>query len=170
MSMSKIKGDLRSSLKDTLYELLESNDISNISVTMICEKISISRSTYYKFYTNPLDQIKMMGVDIVDDMRNYVGCHDENPKIFTSLEYVRKNRKKFKLLLAYDMNFHSRLLSYFKNIIFSNLDKNGVKVVGNIYLLHGSFGLIEEWINGNLKMTDLELADLINKLQIKMSN
>ena len=42
-------------MKNAMLELLEQKELSNISVTALCEKADVHRSTFYKYYTDPAD-------------------------------------------------------------------------------------------------------------------
>ena len=45
-------------MKNALLELLEQKELSNISVTAICEIADIHRSTFYKYYSTPTDLLR----------------------------------------------------------------------------------------------------------------
>ena len=53
-------------MKDALLELLEQEELSNISVTAICERADVHRSTFYKYYKDPADLFMKLEEDFLD--------------------------------------------------------------------------------------------------------
>ena len=42
-------------LKDALIEILQTSNFQNLSITEICSKAEINRTTFYKYYSNERD-------------------------------------------------------------------------------------------------------------------
>ena len=45
-------------MKDALLDLLEKQELANISVTAICDTADVHRSTFYKYYTDTIDLLE----------------------------------------------------------------------------------------------------------------
>ena len=53
-------------LKDALLELMEHQDLVSITVTAVCEKADIHRSTFYKYYTDTVSLLTEIEQDFLD--------------------------------------------------------------------------------------------------------
>ena len=53
-------------MKDALLELLEKNNLANISVTAVCETADVHRSTFYNYYTDPANLLSEIEKDFLD--------------------------------------------------------------------------------------------------------
>ena len=53
-------------MKDALMELLEQRELVDISVTAICEVADVNRSTFYKYYGNPVNLLRELHSSAVD--------------------------------------------------------------------------------------------------------
>ena len=63
-------------LKDALMELLEQKELTSITVTAICERADVHRSTFYKYYTDPADLMR----DIEQDFLKMIPMPNEVPE------------------------------------------------------------------------------------------
>lgn len=110
-------------------------------------------------------------------MSNYVELvNEENSKdqekqlqiITRVLTYIEDNKKHFKILLENDINFQTKMLSFTGKKLFSNMnDKSKNNEIRYIYTANGSFGIVSEWVKGNLNLTVKDLAEVITKLNVK---
>ena len=53
-------------IKNALLELLEHKELSNISITAICETADVHRSTFYKYYSTTADLLREIEQDYLD--------------------------------------------------------------------------------------------------------
>ena len=53
-------------IKNALLELLEQKELSNISVTAVCETADVHRSTFYKYYDSPADLLREIERDYLE--------------------------------------------------------------------------------------------------------
>ena len=55
-------------IKNALLELLEQQELTNITVTAVCEAADVHRSTFYKYYTDTADLMKEIEQDLMDQI------------------------------------------------------------------------------------------------------
>ena len=90
-------------LKDALLELLEDQDLIDISITAICECADVHRSTFYRYYANTSELMKEIQKDFQDQIptpaqiRARKGPVDFVVESASFLELVKKNQKIFHL-------------------------------------------------------------------------
>lgn len=82
------------------------------------------------------------------------------------LTYIEKEKQEFKILLENgDMNFQTKLLSFIGKKLFQNVMSNDLDTeIKYIYTAVGSFGVVSEWIKGNIKLSVDELSKKILEL------
>lgn len=172
MSRERIINQTKQLLKDNLIDLLEEKNIEKITIKELCKKADINRTTYYKYYLDQYDQLEKIEDEIFIDMGNYIdnnSIHDsrENEIIIKNiLEYIENNQRTFKILLEKaDINFQNKMLSFIGKKIFNKEEYSTIdEEIVYIYTAVGSFGVVSEWIKGNLKIDKEELIKQILKL------
>lgn len=172
MSRERIIKQTKKLLKENLLDLLEIKSVSKITVKELCEKADINRTTYYKYYLDQYDQLEKIEDEIFLDMGNYIdnnSIHNlkENENIIRNiLYYIEDNQRTFKILLEKtDINFQNKMLSFIGKKIFDREKYNTIdEEILYIYTAVGSFGIVSEWIKGNLKIDKEELIKQIVKL------
>ena len=88
-------------MKDALLELLEHTELSNISVTAICEAADVNRSTFYNYYTCPLDLLQEIEQDVLDQIPTspQILDHKGEKQLLHSttafFDYVKKMKRYF---------------------------------------------------------------------------
>lgn len=172
MSRERIINQTKKLLKDNLIDLLEKKNLEKITIKELCEKADINRTTYYKYYLDQYDQLEKIEDEIFVDMGNYIennSIHNskENEIIIENiLEYIENNQRTFKILLEKaDINFQNKMLSFIGKKIFDKEEYSTMnEEIVYIYTAVGSFGVVSEWIKGNLKISKEKLLKQIIKL------
>ena len=172
MSRERIINQTKQLLKDNLIDLLEKKNLERITIKELCEKADINRTTYYKYYLDQYDQLEKIEDEIFVDMGNYIennSIHNskENEIIIENiLEYIENNQRTFKILLEKaDINFQNKMLSFIGKKIFDKEEYSTMnEEIVYIYTAVGSFGVVSEWIKGNLKISKEKLLKQIIKL------
>lgn len=59
-------------LQSALRILLEKKDVSDITVSSLCEVADINRSTFYVYYSNIQDCFEEITDSIMDEMQNFI--------------------------------------------------------------------------------------------------
>lgn len=82
------------------------------------------------------------------------------------LEYIDDRNEEFRILLTKgDTNFQNKLLSFIGKRLFEDKNINNINLeIKYIYTAVGSFGVVSEWIKGNLKLSVDELSSKIIEL------
>lgn len=166
MSRERMINHTKELLKSSLLELLDKKPLSKITIKELCEKVDINRTTYYRYYLDPYDQLEKIEDEIFNEMGMYiedVNNDIEYEMIKSILTYIDERKQDFKiLLLKGDINFQTKFLSFVGKKLFQNLERNNIDTeIKYIYTAVGSFGVVAEWINGNLKLNVEELAKKI---------
>ena len=105
-------------LKEALLELLDEKPLEKISVTDVCRRADVNRSTFYAHYMDTTALLHEMEQEVFSELPGAdflpVDVHDQ--RFFDALEsfftYVRKNERLFRILLVRRESgtFHRTLL------------------------------------------------------------
>ena len=57
-------------IKETFLNLLETKDISQITVKEICEIADVNRATFYRYYLDIYDLLEKIEEDLIEDLKN----------------------------------------------------------------------------------------------------
>ena len=165
-------------LKDALLELLEEYDMSNISVTAICETADIHRSTFYKYYAEPSDVLREIEKDYLDQIPCPSTVPDQQGRELLLLsttaffDYVKENEKAFRVLFGKtgDSGFAARLVDLLCSryiIGIEEPDEMRARFI-RLYIANGSVGLMRAWIETGFPVSSREIAETIYDLSIKI--
>ena len=164
-------------MKDALLELLEENPLEKISVTNICERADVNRSTFYAYY----EDIGGLLLEIENEVLSNLpvspesAAADTDERFLAALEeffdYVRDNKKLFRVLIIQrdNSNFSRRLVNsvmekYKKS---ADLKDELLDRYAYIYCVHGVIGIMKEWINGNFPVSTGTFAKIVLEMSAK---
>lgn len=115
-------------LTDALFELISEKPFGEISVTDICNRAMIHRTTFYKHFE---DKYQLLQVTFLDEQHNFIekcksdGANDTDPKFFYTrlvremFQYVYENSDIFKKGVLHPYNHY--LTDLLRNTIVSSL-------------------------------------------------
>lgn len=167
-------------MKDALMELMVDKPLSAVSITELCGRADVNRSTFYSYYDDLLQLLKEIEDDIVDQLPESKPIDDGADLDRQLLEdfvqffgYVRKHGRDFLILLqSGDVRFGERLIdtimSRFRRTSCAEVDPM-MSRWSYIYCLNGTFGLLREWISHNYPMSDREFAELVLHMGFRAS-
>ena len=149
-------------IKDALLELMEHQDLANISVTAICETADVHRSTFYKYYTDPFDLVRESEQDFLNriptpQLANYLtnqkALLTANSEFF---DFIRKNKRTFQILFndSSGNSFTARLVEFLCSgyiPVNENTDERVSRFI-QIYIASRAVGMMREWVNTDFRI------------------
>lgn len=186
MSTKKVDGRVkytRAMLKSSFIDLLEQKDIPKISIKEVCEGAGINRATFYAHYSDLYDLMTQIQDELLFNIEQHLVAYMSNSaeditadaleRIF---DYIRENAKICKLLLGErgDLNFQKRifLLAYERKITdLTQHHKIPDSEAEYLYafILTGSVGIIQKWLDESMTMNPRFLIDTLNRLASGLS-
>lgn len=159
--------------KETLA-LLEKKCIKDISVKELTERIDISRGTFYCHYSDiyhVLEEIEDQLILELNEIINSIDDNDEDVIQFRAIEAVftclQEHVSLVKILLDEDNPIS--FLKKIKDTLNDSCSNRWTTIHGddnpelyllfNTFLINGMTGLIEYWIDSDMKKTPQELAE-----------
>lgn len=166
-------------MKDALLELLEIQPLEKITVTDICEKADVNRSTFYSYYEDAGQLLTEIENDVLNQLptspdRPWDDCGEEFlDTLETFFNYVRENEKILRILIikrdssSFSLRLVNAVMEKYKNK--ENIEFKYPERYGYIYSISGSVGIMKEWINSNFAIPTREFAKMVLQMGINAS-
>lgn len=159
----------KAKLHDALIALLQKQSLADITVSSLCEKAGVNRTTFYVYYDNVEDCFEEITGAIVEDMRNTLyreNVHTPIPFLHVYFQTARKNQTVFRAI--HSTNIHDpaigelvSLSNEFLNVTAFVPHKN--ENLALTYVLSGFYGLVETWLRNGCKESDEELLYVMSQ-------
>ena len=162
-------------LTSTLLNLIEKEQIKDITVLELCKVANVNRTTFYKYYKDIDDFVYTLEESLISDLKNNIVNIKRNyliTYIGKTIESIKEHKEIYSKLLSPngDKSFlrkilyivHDESINEWKQL----LKKASSEDLENIYkfIVDGSTGIIENWINNNLQGDTQNTTNFINKL------
>lgn len=163
-------------LNDSFLKILEKNPLARVTVKDICDEADLNRSTYYRYYTDPYDQIEKLENILIEEMFSYIETSRNTSLndfsnlysvIKKMLDYMQTKKDTFRILLSNngDISLQKDLLTAFAEKLlppnFKITEEYNPLLHKYIFICNGSFGIIYYWLMTNENETTEKLANQI---------
>ena len=142
-------------LKNSLINMLQSQNIYQISIRELCENAGINRSTFYKYYGSQFDLLSEMEQDLLVSIEGVLVSQDDYSKnaIEQILIYLENDIEFVRLLLNsnVDPEFPKKLFSLppilrMLNELMANIPEKESDYYYR-FLLFGAYEIVRTWVN-----------------------
>ena len=163
--------------KEAMINLLEKKSLYDITVTELCKKAELNRSTFYKYYENVYDVFADIEQELISTSReclekiNHREINGITKPLYKLLCHIKENNKVYQLLLnnhiseEFSQNIMKNTTDFFKNRIKElNIELGNNNDYIFTYIISGSLEIIKKWVNDNMQEAPEHIANLIYKL------
>ena len=158
-------------LKENLIELLREKPIDKISVTELCKRAEINRSTFYAHYNVPRDVLLEIKCDfaaqIAESLRSLDKEATPKDKFISICAFIAAHADLEKIILANSADDEAAE-AVFANMfdiwnvaapfIRGDMDQDARRLV-TVFFHQGVFRVIREWITREIPKTPAEIAE-----------
>ena len=159
-------------LKDALTKFLYDKKIEKVSVSELCERAGINRSTFYKHYGSPYDVLDDIEADFfkaAEEMLTLEKDEDQGISgICKLLNFLRSEQEKIYviIMLNADPDFIKRVfdmpaLKYFGEKNYDPEFSDRENEYMRIFEYNGGYAVIREWIATGFKEEPEEIERLL---------
>jgi len=162
-------------IRESLFELLETRPLNQITVKSLCELADINRGTFYSHYADIYDLVESLEDELIEKMMSdfrYESIGESNQKqMFTELcSHIKTNTEDYRILLLNPESSRcmDRILAEtYKHHASTLLNKNPQLSLNMVdysfaFLSSGGNKVILKWIENNFEEPPEEMARLIN--------
>ena len=168
-----------------LLSLLEKKPFEYITISEICEKAEVNRSTFYLHYENTADLLKEATAYMLNDFLSYFDVDTKNittqykncdlqelnfineKYLHPYLSFIKENQQLFTAVLSKPTAFDSNMIfqKLFDNIFVPILNKFRYPKDEQRYVimfyLNGITAIITEWLQDDCSKSVTEVSDII---------
>ena len=168
-------------LRNALLKLLQKTPLHAISIRELCHEAGINRTTFYNHYGSQYDLLKDISQRFIDSIAAHLSSEDSDDResihrrVATVFEYIAKNRELAVLLLNnnIDPGFAERIFSLQKinellDAALAGCHDEQERSATISFVIHGSYRLLQDWINQDKRSSPQEQAQLILDLARKV--
>lgn len=161
-------------LTDSFLQLLDQKPVSRITVKEICDSADLNRSTYYRYFIDPYDQMQKLETELIEEIAVCIDLEraKEGPPykwdelcvaIQRILEQISVKRNVFRVLLHAHGECHLQrdfLTVLAKKLMPQELQNpvNSTLLQEFIFISNGAFGMIYYWLMGDMHESIDELS------------
>lgn len=169
-----------------LLSLLEKKPFEYITISEICEKAEVNRSTFYLHYENTSDLLKETTSYTLDNFTSYfsvdaksittkfANCDLQDLKFVNEkylhpyLSFIKENQRMFSAILSQPTAFDAKTVfqRLFDNIFAPVLDRfhypRDVQRYVMVFYLNGITAIIAEWLEGGCQKSIEEISAIIH--------
>ena len=157
-------------LKDALFSCIEENIGPSISVSALCRRSGISRSTFYEYFHSVQELLDFFTDRCIRELRKGINTYlipgrtDFHGYYIWLLTYIRDNKQEFKCLYAFD--YRTDFIR--KSDIFCAEQKRGV-LDKSRFCQYGANAILEKWLEDDcaepIQAVAGFLANLVRSVQ-----
>ena len=160
-------------IRRSLFELLEQKPINKITISELCKKADLNRSTFYKYYGSQYDVLEDMEKEAIDKINSLLAHEPDTNNLILLLEFLKRHKNEIKIFFAGDLDGEivKRILSL--QSILSRIQeicpKDNYKYIEN-YILFGSIATIRDWLDNGCQESSESISLAITKIVNKLIN
>lgn len=167
--------------RESLITLMQEKHLHQITVSELCEKAELNRSTFYKYYGNTYDIMAEIENEIMEQSKVCISKIDASDisavirPLYKLVCYIRDNVEIYRLIVHNNVSddFLVQMIDNAFELLHDNsniIKSDNEKYKGYIfsYLISGSITIIKEWIDMGLRESPEEIADLIYKISAQI--
>lgn len=165
----------KNKLINTLDEMLKTKNIKDITVFDLCHQANVNRTTFYKYYDDIDDLVLKIEEELMIELKTYIEDIKRNYLLTYSSKIIEKiaNEKTIFNSLIGPNGDHTFLRRILYNVYNESIEEwqkllkkansNDLKNIFN-FIIDGSIGIINNWINTKCKEDPQNISIFINKI------
>ena len=166
-------------LTQALTELLQKKQVNEITVKELTDLADMNRGTFYMYYRDIFDMLEKIEDELFQNLDVIALTHEHGdptqqvkPILLDLFRFIEENQEMCRVLLSPngDMNFLHRLYEAIRErsleIWKDQMGSLGEKEFDYRYsfVIFGCAGMIRAWVNRSCQETDMQMAELADRM------
>ena len=158
-------------IRKSLFELLEEKQINKITISELCKKADINRSTFYKYYGSQYDVLEDMEKEAIVKINDLLMNTPNDNSLILLLEFLKRHQDEIRIF--FECNLDGELVKRILSLqsILSRIQeicpKDNYKYIEN-YILFGSIATIKDWLDNGCQESTEFISLAITKIIYKL--
>lgn len=151
-------------IEKAFVELLQENELKNITVSDICKKTELNRSTFYANFLDIYDLADKVRESLVSDFAHVFSNYDNKDrngalKMFT---HIYENQLFYKTYFKLQYDEKHAIQIYDANRASTDFDNKNIKYHIEFFR-NGLNAIIKLWLSGGCKESPQEMAEVLKQ-------
>ena len=161
---NKRRRESRERIESVFYELIQTHELKEISVSEICKRANLNRTTFYANYIDIYDLADSVRQSLetavqelyLDDIEREINSHD----YLRLFRHIAENQLLYKTYfkLGYDNDYE--ILKYDTNLAKKHFDNRFVEYHCEFFK-SGLNSILKMWLNGGCKETPEQMYEIV---------
>ena len=163
----------KAALLAAITKLYKTTPVSEITVSALCKEASVNRTTFYKYYSVPMDVLEEKLSEIFGDTRLTLSENNSLPLdqymyqvLLASAQMCYDNRKFLGMCHECNISFEKYLADFFA---FSDASDNA-SLYKNIFISGGIGAIFAAWGKTGFKESPESVAGTLTELTLKLNS
>lgn len=161
---NKRKKESQEKIEKTFLQLIQTKDVENISVSDICKKANLNRSTFYANYLDIYDLVEKVRVRMINEYASIFTNDNEaghNPNSYLKMfNHIKENQIFYKTYFKLKFDVTSEI-TYFDKELAERFYNNKYIDYHCEFFKAGITAIIKMWLNNNCKETPEEMVEIL---------
>ena len=152
----------------SVLKLLQEKDLSDISISEICDDAAIGRTSFYRNYESKEDVIKKYIRDLLKGWEKEFESEktDSNAKLYGSFFHCLKAHADFFALLK-NRGLLDQILEVYMELNGAKPEDENMWAYTKAFIAYGTYGWIEEWISRGMRESAEVMAEMLSSHGMK---
>ncbi|MBQ4110906.1 MAG: TetR/AcrR family transcriptional regulator [Clostridia bacterium] len=156
---NKRKRESMEKIENVFVNMLLTKELNEISVTDICKKTGLNRSTFYANYMDVYDLADKLRSKLEKDFDEQFG-KNSNQDAVTMFRHIYENQ--FLYRIYFKLGYDEQHQTYVYDISRAESDFDGKYIKYHIeFFRNGLNSIIKMWLNGNCAESPEEMAEIL---------
>ena len=166
-------------IKDTLVSLMQTKNISEVSISEICKKAKVNRNTFYAHFATPEAVLNEIAEEyLAEEYALLDQCSTTKEIVITACKYTKQHAEKNYILLE------NRTLKFFVEKGVDYAKKHPIYVIENkdhgytaekiqmiqFYIVNGAVAIIKNWLYSGMKESPEEIGETVDYITTCLIN
>ena len=164
---NKRKKESREKIEKVFVELLQTKEINEISITDICKRTNLNRSTFYANYIDIYDLADKIKERLEKEIDNLY--HDERENNYNSNDFlkifknIKDNQIFYKTYFKLNMDKNTKISQYEYDYHLAKIIYDNKYIEYHIeFFMSGLNAIVKRWLFNGCKETPEEMNEIIN--------
>lgn len=158
---NKRRRESRAKIEAVFLDLIQDKELNQITVSEICTKSGLNRTTFYANYVDIYDLADTIRKTLEENyFYNYFEPNRNNDSFLKLFRHIKENQLMYKTYfkLGYDNNY--QIIAYSKELAFKHFNNQFIDYHCEFFR-SGITAVIKMWLNNDCKESPEEIYEII---------
>ena len=162
---NKRRKESQEKIEKTFIQLLQTKEIENISVTDICERCNLNRSTFYANYIDIYDLADKLKTQMINEFfsvyKDEAEAKEHSYNFLKLFYHIKENQIFYKTYFKLNFDLSSNLMYELENEAIKFLGSNKYTDYHIEFFKAGLNAILKKWLNNGCTESPEEIEEIL---------